>query len=64
MEPSRRTSIRIPVVGPDNGSQDSVPVQDFDVAILLKELSKQLQIMNLHLAKLSGEEITINDIGD
>ncbi len=64
MAKSRRSSIRIPVVGPDDGSQDSIPVQDFDLVALMKQLLKQQQITNLHLAKLSGEEITINDIGD
>lgn len=42
-----------------------IPVtSDVDAVLLLRKIYKQLTIMNIHLAAMTGEKITSGDLGD
>lgn len=39
-------------------------IDSTDTTAILNEILKELKMMNLHLASMTGERFTMNDLGD
>lgn len=54
----------IPAKIQKSGGIARIPVTVDDLAVLLKDILKELQLLNLHVTVMTGEKFTKNDIGE